>query len=90
MGIPLISADGYIIRQTKRWVLECGGCQHICKVMDKQFCPKCGNPTLTKLSVRANNDGTMTFFRRQNKVFNNRGKIVTSCLSTASLTYIFF
>eukprot|EP00331_Platyophrya_macrostoma_P008465 CAMPEP_0176431578 /NCGR_PEP_ID=MMETSP0127-20121128/14888_1 /TAXON_ID=938130 /ORGANISM="Platyophrya macrostoma, Strain WH" /LENGTH=449 /DNA_ID=CAMNT_0017813597 /DNA_START=65 /DNA_END=1414 /DNA_ORIENTATION=+ len=75
MGIPLLSSDGLIIRQTKRWVLECGGCLNICKVMDKQFCPTCGNPTLAKLSVHVNNDGTMTFFRKKNKVFNNRGKI---------------
>jgi len=65
-----------VIRQTRRFVLECYACEKICKDPTKQFCPSCGNPTLKKLSVRANEDGTMTFFRNPKRRINNRGKIV--------------
>jgi len=71
-----LSTEGYVIRQTRRFVLECYGCEKICKDPTKQFCPSCGNPTLKKLSVRANEDGTMTFFRNPKRRINNRGKIV--------------
>ena len=76
IGIPLLSTEGFIIRQTRRFVLECYACEKICKNPTKQFCPSCGNPTLTKLSVRVNDDGTMTFFRNPKKKISTRGKIV--------------
>ncbi len=76
MGIPLLSCDGYVIRQTRRFILECYACYKMCKDSSKQFCPSCGNPSLTKLSVRVNDNGTMTFYRNPKKKINTRGKIV--------------
>jgi len=81
IGLPLLSTEGYVIRQTRRFVLECYSCEKICKDPTKQFCPSCGNPTLKKLSVRANEDGTMTFYRNPRRRINNRGKIYSIPLS---------
>ena len=80
MGIPILSTDGLIIKQTRKWVLECYACKQICNIPTKEFCPTCGNHTLVKLSVRVNDDGTITYYRNPNKRINTRGQIVNYLL----------
>jgi len=81
IGLPLLSTEGYIIKQTRRFVLECYCCHKICKDPTKQFCPACGNPTLRKLSVRVNDDGLITFYRNPRKKVSTRGKIYSIPMS---------
>jgi len=75
IGIPILSVDGMVIKQTRKWVLECFACKHICNIPTKEFCPTCGNHTLVKLSVRVNDGGTITYYRNANKKINTRGQI---------------
>ena len=42
--------------------------------MDKQFCPKCGNKTLKRVSVSLNSDGTQQIHISARKPISNRGK----------------
>ena len=36
-------------RETKTWILRCYGCFKTTPLMDKKFCPKCGNKTLKRV-----------------------------------------
>lgn len=76
IGIPLLSLDGLIIKQTKKWILECHACLKICNQTNREFCPTCGNHTLTKLSCSLNADGTYLIYRKANYKHKTRGLIV--------------
>ena len=41
----------------KMWVLRCHGCWKVCKDTSKQFCPSCGQPTLTRVSCSTDASG---------------------------------
>lgn len=75
MGIPVISATGHVIKQAKRFVLECFSCDRICNALDKRFCPFCGNATLLKLTIALGADGKFVCFRKKNKQISTRGTI---------------
>jgi RNA-binding protein NOB1 len=75
MGIPILAVDGMVIKQTRKWVLECYACHKICNIPTKEWCPACGNHTLVKLSVRYNDDGTCSYYRNPKKKINTRGQI---------------
>ncbi len=45
-------------KETKTWILRCYACFHTTPLMEKVFCPKCGNKTLKRVSVTLNRDGT--------------------------------
>lgn len=76
MGIPMISFDGLVIRQAKRFILEC----HICKILfrdsSKLFCSSCGNNSLLKVSCSVNSDGTLILYRKKGFQVNSRGQQV--------------
>ena len=76
IGIPLLSIDGLTIKQTKKWILECYSCYKLCKIMNREFCPNCGNHTLSKLSCTLNADGTYFIYRKANYKHKTRGLIV--------------
>lgn len=74
MGIPLRAHDGYIIKKVKSYVLECFSCYSITRKMDKQFCPKCGNNTLLKVTCSFKEDGSLILYRKKNFKVNKRGR----------------
>lgn len=49
LGIPLLTLDGLSIQRTKHWLFECGACLHLCRDTTKEFCPTCGNHTMTRV-----------------------------------------
>ncbi|KAG8930738.1 serine/threonine-protein kinase M1 [Tulasnella sp. 417] len=51
LGLQLVSYDGKKVSQVKTHVLRCHACFKICKDQSKKFCPSCGGPTLTRVSV---------------------------------------
>lgn len=73
MGIPVVSLEGIEIRKIKRFKLRCDGCKTINKRVDIEFCEKCGGHTLSKVSVFANSNGEITFFKGKRLRKNNRG-----------------
>ena len=58
MGLNLIGTNGMIITETKTWILRCYQCFFTTPIMEKKFCPRCGYPTLKRVSVTLNEDGS--------------------------------
>ena len=73
MGIPVLSVEGIEIKQTRRFKLRCQGCKAINKRVDIEFWEKWGGHTLIKVSVFANSNGEITFFKGKRLRKNNRG-----------------
>ncbi|XP_070575800.1 LOW QUALITY PROTEIN: RNA-binding protein NOB1-like [Ptychodera flava] len=73
MGIPVISVGGMLIKRAKSYVLKCSACFKVTSIMTKQFCPKCGNKTLKKVSVTVDEDGSQHYHISRRKELNTRG-----------------
>lgn len=43
--------------------------------MSKQFCPSCGQPTLTRVSCSTDSGGNFTLHLKKNFQYNNRGNV---------------
>jgi RNA-binding protein NOB1 len=59
MGLNVVSVDGVVIHETKTWIKRCYACFKTVPDVSKEFCPKCGNKTLKRVSVTLNADGSM-------------------------------
>lgn len=75
MNLNLVTPSLARITQLKNWVLRCHGCFTITKDMDKQFCPKCGQPTLTRTSCSTDQRGNFVVHLKRNFQWNNRGNV---------------
>jgi RNA-binding protein NOB1 len=75
ININLITPTFSRITHLKNWVLRCHGCFAISKEMDKQFCPKCGQPTLTRTSCSTDQNGNFQVHLKKNFQWNNRGNV---------------
>ena len=63
------------ISQIKQFILRCHACFSTCKDMSKQFCPRCGKPTLTRVSCTTNDKGEVKLHLKANMQWNNRGNV---------------
>ncbi|KAF3479769.1 uncharacterized protein GIQ15_06745 [Arthroderma uncinatum] len=61
------------IRQLKSYVMRCHGCFLITRDMSKQFCPRCGQPTLNRVSCSTSSKGEFRTHLKKNMQWNNRG-----------------
>jgi len=75
ININLITPSFSRITHLKNWVLRCHGCFAITKDMEKQFCPKCGQPTLTRTSCSTDQHGNFQVYLKKNYQWNNRGNV---------------
>jgi RNA-binding protein NOB1 len=75
MNLNLLSPDLQRIKQLKTWVLRCHACFDITKDMSKQFCSRCGKPTLLRTSCSTNRDGTFKVHLKKNMQWNTRGNV---------------
>ncbi|KAM8893807.1 RNA-binding protein NOB1 isoform 2-T2 [Spinachia spinachia] len=74
MGLHVLSVNGMLIKQARNYILRCHACFRSTSIMNKVFCPHCGNPTLKKLAVTVGEDGTTKMhFSKNPKVLNPRG-----------------
>jgi len=73
MNLNLMGSSLKRIQHLKTHVLRCYACFAVCKEMTKQFCPRCGKPTLTRVSCSTKADGTFTLHLRKNFQYNLRG-----------------
>ncbi|MFH4976134.1 hypothetical protein AB6A40_002843 [Gnathostoma spinigerum] len=73
MGLPLLSLDGYRIRKLKTYILRCRACYATTSVMEKRFCPRCGNDSLHRAPVTVNPDGTMEIHLNYQRLRSTRG-----------------
>ncbi|OIW30200.1 D-site 20S pre-rRNA nuclease [Coniochaeta ligniaria NRRL 30616] len=63
------------ITRVKTWVLRCHGCFTVTRQTDKQFCPSCGQPTLTRTACSTDSKGTFRVHLKKNYQFNKRGNV---------------
>ncbi|KAM0187551.1 hypothetical protein ACHAPA_010795 [Fusarium lateritium] len=75
MNLNLVAPSLARITHLKNWVLRCHGCFKITKEMDKQFCPSCGQPTLTRTSCSTDDHGNFKLHLKKNFQWNNRGNV---------------
>ncbi|KAI1469845.1 D-site 20S pre-rRNA nuclease [Daldinia caldariorum] len=75
VNLNLVSPSLARITRVKTWVLRCHGCFAISRHMEKQFCPRCGQPTLTRVSCSTNAAGEFTVHLKRNFQWNNRGNV---------------
>jgi RNA-binding protein NOB1 len=75
MNLNLLSPSLQRIRQLKTWVLRCHACFYISKDMSKQFCSRCGKPTLMRTSCSTDKDGNFKVHLKKNMQWNTRGNV---------------
>ncbi|KAL7933880.1 D-site 20S pre-rRNA nuclease [Trichoderma chlorosporum] len=75
INLNLVAPSFSRITYLKTWVLRCHGCFNITKDMNKQFCPKCGQSTLTRTSCSTDQHGNFKIHLKQNFQWNNRGNV---------------
>ncbi|KAI0198479.1 Nin one binding Zn-ribbon like-domain-containing protein [Astrocystis sublimbata] len=75
ININLVSPALARITRVKTWVLRCHGCFAITRDTTKQFCPRCGQATLTRVSCATDAAGRFQVFLKKNFQWNNRGNV---------------
>lgn len=75
MNLNLLSPSLNRIRQLKTWVLRCHACFDITKDMSKQFCSRCGKPTLLRTSCSTDQNGNFQVHLKKNMQWNTRGNV---------------
>ena len=63
------------ITQIKQFILRCHACFNTTKDMAKQFCPRCGQPALTRVTCTTNEKGEFKLHLKANMQWNNRGNV---------------
>ncbi|KAJ5104719.1 20S-pre-rRNA D-site endonuclease nob1 [Penicillium alfredii] len=61
------------IQHLKSFIKRCHACFFTTKEMSKDFCPRCGNDTLTRVSCTTTANGQFTMHLKKNMQWNNRG-----------------
>jgi RNA-binding protein NOB1 len=75
MNLNLLSPSLQRIRQLKTWVLRCHACFAVTKDMSKQFCNRCGKPTLLRTSCSTDKDGNFKVHLKKNMQWSTRGNV---------------
>lgn len=76
MNLNLVSGSALTrIAHLKTWVLRCHGCFAVTRQTDRQFCPACGQATLTRTACSTSADGSFRLHLKKNYQFNKRGNV---------------
>lgn len=73
MNLNLLSPSLTRVKHLKTFVLRCHACFQVTKDMTKQFCPRCGQPTLTRVSCSTSANGEFKLHLKKNMQWNTRG-----------------
>ena len=73
INLNLLSSSLTRISHVRSHILRCHACFATTKQIEKQFCPRCGQPTLTRVSTSTNANGTTTLHLKKNMQWNTRG-----------------
>ncbi|KAL8976086.1 MAG: hypothetical protein Q9205_007846 [Flavoplaca limonia] len=73
MNLGLLNTSLQRVRNIKTFVLRCHACFQTTKEMTKQFCPRCGKPTLSRVSCSTNSRGEFKLYLKKNMQWNHRG-----------------
>ena len=74
INLNLLSPSLTRVKHLKTFVLRCHACFQISKDMNKQFCPRCGQPTLTRVSCSTSANGEFKLHLKKNMQWNHRGE----------------
>ena len=73
MNLNLLSPSLKRIKHLKTFVLRCHACFNVTKDMNRQFCLRCGQPSLTKVSCSTTQHGGLKLHLKKNMQWNTRG-----------------
>lgn len=74
MNLNVAALDGRMIKQLRTFILRCYTCFKTTSLMEKVFCPKCGNKTLKKVAVSVDSDGKQRIHINARKPLTAKGK----------------
>lgn len=73
INLNLISPTMQRVKHLKTYILRCHACFCTTKEMSKQFCPRCGSPTLTRVACSTTSNGEFKLHLKKNMQWNTRG-----------------
>ena len=73
INLNLISSTIQRIRHLKAYILRCHACFEKTRDMTKQFCPRCGKPTMMRVACSTNDKGEFRIHLKRNMQWNTRG-----------------
>lgn len=73
INLNLLSPSLQRVKYIKTFVLRCHACFNVTKEMNKQFCPRCGLPSLTRVSCSTMQRGGFKLHLKKNMQWNTRG-----------------
>ena len=73
IGLNLLSPSLQRVRNIRTYILRCHACFAKEKDVSKQFCSRCGKPTLTRVSCSTNSKGEFKIHLKKNMQWNHRG-----------------
>ncbi|KAL8932241.1 MAG: hypothetical protein Q9211_006434 [Gyalolechia sp. 1 TL-2023] len=73
MNMNLLNSSLQRVRNIKTFILRCHACFEKTKDMKRQFCPRCGKPTLTRVSCSTNSRGVFKIHLKKHMQWNHRG-----------------
>ena len=71
------------ISNIKQTIFRCHACFQTTRDMSKQFCSRCGKPTLTRVTCTTNDKGEVKLHLKANFQWNNRGNVFSVPKPTA-------
>lgn len=74
IGIILVNENGLVVKQLKNFMQRCHACFKLIPLVGKprQFCPRCGGHTLTRVTVSVK-DGKLQVHLKRNMQWHTRG-----------------
>ena len=73
IGLNLLSPSLQKVRNIRTYILRCHACFAKERDTSKQFCARCGKPTLTRVSCSTNSKGEFKVHLKKNMQWNHRG-----------------
>jgi RNA-binding protein NOB1 len=73
MNLNLLSIKMQRIKHLQSTILRCHACFFTTKDMEKQFCPRCGQPTLNRVGCSTSANGEFKVHLNKNSQYNTRG-----------------
>ena len=74
LRLNLLSTTLQQIRYLRTNILRCHGCFQLVRDTTKQFCPRCGQPNLTRVAASTDRSGKLQVHLRKNWQWNHRGE----------------
>lgn len=73
INLNLISESLYRVRRVKSFALRCYACFNVSKDLSKQFCPRCGQASLTRVACSTDAAGGFNVHLKKGFKLNTRG-----------------